>query len=147
VPISGGWQIHEYQLELTLDQATPVQNTWYPVVSVEVPTGVMSNALMYGIGAGVEDTNETIQFRITVDGQTITSSAFPATHSTNYYAFIDHRAINQDVAGYFSTNATSGVQSPYLLNGKSILVELRKTTATGTGNLVGIVTWGQLTNA
>ena len=68
----------EYQTPATLNQAAPVQNTWYDIL----PT--TTNVRVWKVAVAVEDTNETLQVQIIIDGETIEGAAFPCNHSTSY---------------------------------------------------------------
>ena len=127
----------EYQAPATLNQASPAQNTWYTILSATEHVRVDS------IGIGVEDTNETLEVRITVDGETINvASGAAANHSTDYYIFMQTRAISQDFVMQISTSIDYPARRAFTIEGYNVKVEVRKTTATGTGNLVGVVTYG-----
>lgn len=128
--------IWEYQAPATLDQAAPVQNTWYTILDTTL------NARLLTIAVNVEDTNEDLQVQVIVDGETIEANS-PATcvHSTRYFCtmtvnpitLVDYIELTPTVLHYFRS---------FILEGKSTKVQVRKTTANGTGNLTGIVTYG-----
>ena len=130
--------IFEYQTPATLDQAAPVQNTWYTIL----PT--TSNVLIHHIATNIEDTNETVEIQITIDGETITGSV-AQTHSDNYYWFWAADAISQTDVMESSNDIRYATNQ--VIQGKSIKIEARKTTAAGVGNLTGIVIYGVLKHA
>lgn len=131
-----GKYIFEYQAPETLDQASPVQNTWYTV-------GEVTNCIIYHVGLAIEDTNEDLALKVTADGETFEGTVSGATHSTNYYCYFAGASV--DGIDFMSSSSTShnfGKYSPFFA--KSFKLEIRKTSANGAGNLKGIFTWGQL---
>lgn len=126
----------EYQAPATLNQANPVQNTWYLILDTT------KYVRLYGISVNIEDTNETLECRVTIDGETLGIAANAATHSTNYYAKFLPGAISRVNNLYI--NEITFPYKAFLLEGHSVKVEVRKTTAAGTGNLTGIVVYGVL---
>lgn len=135
-PIHG--YMFEYQAPATLNRAGAmvVQNIWYEV-------GHLYDALVYSFGINIEDTNETLQGRLTVDGVVITSDSLNATHSTDYYGKIVPNSIDRVDRLIFSTTSCNLMNySP--LQGRDILIEVRKTTAAGAGNLTSCVQYGVL---
>lgn len=128
---------YEYQDPAVLNQAAPVQNTWYTLLDTT------NHCRIQVIGINVEDANETLDLKITVDGETI-NTAVAATHSTNYYPYVYVNAITQAPAISFPTTVNARA---YIIEGHSVKVELRKTTAAGAGNLTGIVVYGVLKRA
>ena len=130
----------EYQAPATLNQAAPVQNTWYTLLDTE------SNVRIYHICVGVEDTNETLEVQITIDGETIAADDEACTHSNTYHAWIFPNAINRTdlVKLIIHTTTDVSIYKGFLIEGKSVKVEVRKTTAAGAGNLVGICVYGEL---
>jgi hypothetical protein len=118
-----------------LNQAAPVQNTWYPVlVATE---GVM----IYYMSALVTVVNETIELRLTIDGNARVGS-LAAIFGTEYWFYL-----HPSYAGANSLKSSVGViNAGYYctVKGQSITVEIRKTTAAGAGNLQSKVTWARL---
>ena len=130
----------EYQAPATLNQAAPVQNTWYILLDTT------ANCRVYAAAVNVEDADETLELRATVDGQIYVAEARVATHSTTYHA---HKSLNA-IARVAAIGLNSGLTTEgltFLVEGHSVKVELRKTTAAGAGNLTGIVVYGVLTDA
>jgi len=81
----------------------------------------------------VADTGEDLAFRITIDGVVYTATAFTAVAASWYDCF---------VRGYDGTLAMRVYAAPplegyraFLLEGRSVLVEVRKSTANGVGTL------------
>lgn len=126
-------KVFKHQPDVTLDQASPVQNTWYTVLDTT------RNCRLYSVSVLVATTGETLEVRITVDGVTITGG-IDATADTVYKAI-----------WYFGTMvanqlylATADPHHTFLLEGRSVKVEVRKTTANGTGNLKAKVTYAKI---
>jgi hypothetical protein len=129
----------EYQAPATLNQAAPVQDTWYDVLPVT------KNCRVYEANVNVEDANEDLEFQIIVDGETIPSYALTATHSTNYIAGRESSAISRlDLIRLTSTTVSQ--YRGFLVEGHSVQIQVRKITSNGAGNLTGIVTFGVLKN-
>ena len=118
----------------SINQAAPVQNTYYTIADLR-------NARVYEISVNVEDANEDLILRVTINGEVLSSAGLTATHSTNYYGYIDTDAINRLELSQLT--GTKRNQS-YVCEGRSVKIEVRKTTATGAGNLTGVVSWGRL---
>jgi len=114
-----------------LDQATPVQNTWYTVLDT------VHNVKVFGLAAGVADTGETIEMRITVDGGTITGSQV-AVAGTSYRV---HPYLL--MTGITLTFSSSVLINSNMCEARSFKVEVRKTTANGAGNLKAAVCYEQ----
>lgn len=117
----------------TLDQANPVQNTWYTILNGK-------NVQLHGLLIRVATTGETLEVKFTIDGQTATGTQV-ANADTNYYATL---LFNH--GGFAFTVGTTNY--PFLMNynsliGKSVLLEVRKTTNTGAGNLKGWALYSQ----
>ena len=129
----------EYQTPATLNQAAPVQNTWYTILDTT------KNCRVYAIAVNIEDTNETLECQVTIDGETMAGYAQSATHSTAYFGRIYPEPIARlDYMSLDTLAETRAGNLGFLIEGKSIKVEVRKTTAAGAGNLTGIVTYGIL---
>ncbi len=129
--------MQKHQAPKKLNQAAPVQNTYYTIME-EV------DARIEEMHFGVEDTNETLQVKVTIDGETITSDAYAATHSTSYGVIRNQDAITRtEVLEFDSSPAHFEKYRSYMMDGHSVKVEVRKTTTAGTGNLVGIVSWNR----
>lgn len=127
----------EYQTPGVLNQAAPVQNTYYPILP---ETKLVE---LWGISINIEDADETLQVRLTLDGEILLSQAFAATHSTNYFIRRSLDAINQMAGLTIAATAYDQYRGPFL-EGHTTMVEVRKTTALGAGNLTGIVQYGIL---
>ena len=133
-----GREMFVFQPLAVLDQPAPVQNQWYPILPLTPDVRV------YAIAIGIEDTGETLECRITRDLQVTTpvGAAIGANNTLQVYLLLDAVAgIEESIA---IANATYGVFRSFLVEGRIVMVEARKTTAAGVGNLRGIASWGQL---
>ena len=133
-PTSSGYV---YQAPAVLNQAAPVQSTFYDILPAT------SNVRVYSIAVNIEDTNETLQVQAIVDGETITGTPAVCTHSTTYYAYRTLNAINRTDHLNLGTSYTVGILG-FIVEGASVQIQVQKTTAGGVGNLTGIVTYGRL---
>lgn len=125
----------ENQTPKTLTQGAPVQNTWYEAL----PETALCR--VYGFGICIEDADETLQVRVTIDGIASTPADITATHSTPYYIIRKLDAINRTVT-YDQVAATPPLT--FMCEGKKVKIEVRKTTALGAGNLQAVVDYGVL---
>ena len=130
-------EMFEYQAPATLNQASPVQNTWYDILAT---TGKVK---IYQISVNIEDANEDLEVQAVIDGQTVPAVSWTATHSTNYYIRFSTSAIARTINLYGDTNAGILYQV-FGLEGHSVRIRVRKTSANGTGNLTGVVSYGVL---
>ena len=128
--------IYEYQPPAVLNQGAPVQNDWYDLLPVT------KNCRVKQIHVNIEDNDETLEVRMTIDGEVLIGSN-ACTHSTNYPVGVHADAeLMTDVLEFDTVPAHFGKYRAFLKEGKSIQIEVRKTTAAGVGNLTGIVTYG-----
>lgn len=116
------------QADALLNQASPVQNTWYPVLQAY-------NVKLFGIHVLVATTTETLGVRITADGKVMLGSA-ACTNDTEYRV----------IPNCISTGSNLSVTSSTIYNGNELeaqnfLFEVRKTTAAGTGNIQACVSY------
>jgi hypothetical protein len=114
-----------------LDQAAPVQNTWYTVLDIVAPVKV------FGMGVLIADTGETLEVRVTACDTVITGSG-AAVANTDYKILV-----NTTSAGNTITLSSSALINANQLECRRLKVEVRKTTAAGAGNLKAAVTYGQ----
>lgn len=117
----------KHQPDSAIAQAAPVQNTWYTVLAET------KNARIYTINYVVADTNETIETRLTIDGNTLVNSR-AATAGTIYYITLNPFA-NTSSGPISSTSTDPTPSRAFLVEGQSVKVEIRKTTAAGAGTL------------
>jgi len=121
------------QDDAVLAQANPVQNNWYTVLDTK------ENVRIYSIVPLVWTTGETIEIRVTTKNRTFEGSvAMDAT--TYYWAFLKMYGAGLDIAAS-PTKQLAGYQAP--IEDPSIKIEIRKTTAAGTGTLECRVVWAQ----
>ena len=112
-----------HQLDAVLAQESPVQNTWYTVLETS------RDCKVYGVTALVWTTNETIEVRVTIDGNVLVG-AVDATHTTYYYV---HHKLYAEGLAIDGNPFLLGKYAP--LEGRNIKIEIRKTTAAGSGTL------------
>ena len=124
-----------YKTPAVLNQAAPVQNTWYTVLDTTL------NCCVISIAALVATADETLEVKATVDGVTIAAVSLAATFNTTYYV----KLLTTETGGYLQLQASDGyaVYRAFLFEGRSVKVEIRKTTATGAGNLKCCVVYAQ----
>ena len=121
--------IYEYQTPATLNQAAPVQNTWYTLLDTT------TNARIYEIAINIEDDNETLEVQATIDGETMQAVSLAANHSTEHWCYKRASAIGQNDAIAITSTDALNKQAAFILEGKSVKIEVRKTTAAGAGSL------------
>jgi len=116
----------QHQAAAQLTQTNPVQNTWYTILDTT------ANVRLYSLVVRVDTTNETLEVRFTIDGLTI-SQTVDATAGTWY-----RPRINVDAPTYLEIDATYYLAHGYtFLEARSLKIEVRKTTAAGTGTMYG----------
>ncbi len=125
------------QIPATLNQPLPNQNEWYTLASI-------TNGIIYEASVNVEDANETIEAKYTIDGVVWGVGSIAATHSTKYYCRFQADGVNRIARIDISLTWLSTRASEF--QGKTVLIEVRKTTANGAGNLTGCVVHGKLMN-
>lgn len=121
----------QMQAPAALSQATPVQNTYYTIINT---TGkIRCIAIIVNVGT----TGETLELAGTIDGIAFDVTGLAATAGANYGYRI------YETAGSFNLIATSanpgGLTLPFIFECRQLLVQVRKTTANGTGTLLGKV--------
>jgi len=125
--------VFEHQAPAILNQAAAIQDQWYTVLDTT------RNVRIYVFYARMDTADETIEGRITVDGQTILVTAINLTAGTTYFA---RRAADPTAETLYWDNVMTQKETPFLLEGRSILIEIRKTTAAGANNLRALVAYG-----
>jgi hypothetical protein len=119
------WQL---QPAINFSQATPVQNTYYPVLPAT------KNVRLFGVYFAVATTGETLQAQIIVDGQTFTASV-SATAGTSYYLW-------QNFNGQWlltTSGEFAAQQAPF--EGRNVAINIEKTSNNGTGTITGKVNY------
>jgi hypothetical protein len=120
----------EHQPDAHLVKESPVQNQWYPVLDAK-------DCKIYAVTVLVWTTNETLEVRVTIDGQALVGSV-EATHTTYYYV---HHNLYGSALVIDGNVFLLGKYAP--LECRDIKVEVRKTTAAGSGNLEGRVVYAK----
>lgn len=128
----------EYQAPATLNQAGPVQNTWYTILDTTAYVRV------YDASINIEDTDETLEIQFTVDGQTMPATPVACTHSTKYECYLETEPITRVARINLVAGAPARRKPSFIIEGHSVKIEVRKTTAAGAGNLTGIISYGIL---
>jgi hypothetical protein len=118
-----------------LNQATAVQNTWYPVLATTYDIEVKD------IIAYITVANETLEIEATIDGIVMTAT-IAATFNNSYYCYV----AGQIAAWTMFSNLTNVTDANYSspLRCKSFSLRARKTTAAGAGTLRVIVAYRTL---
>lgn len=124
--------VFKHQPMTELDQDTPVQNTWYTVVDKQ-------NCNIYFVTVRVNDTGETLEFKATIDGVVYTGSQ-AALATTWYYLY--KSAIS--TAALLTSTSQFNFMWNDSLSCRAFKLEVRKTTASGTGTLKVKVDFGKI---
>jgi len=116
-----------------LNQAGPVQNTWYTVCNL---TDILFNCVAFQILA----TGETLEVRLTIEGIALGVGTQVAVAGTTYQLDV---LLGTDGTYWVTPNAivALGLRNPLYM--RSLKVEIRKTTAAGAGNLQCAVSYNQ----
>lgn len=125
-----------HQPLLILNQANPVQNTWYTIM----PTTL--NTRVYTIRVQVDTTGEDLEVEIIADGITYSQVA-SCLANTGYYpctsTYYSAPSLAVGVIGAYQDTQTLGFIAP--LETRSISIRIRKTTNNGNGTLLARVVW------
>ena len=113
------------QADAVLNQAAPVQNTWYPVLALT------PNVRLINVSARIADTGEDVAVRITVDGIELSAVSSLVANTSYFYTIEPDNAAN-----ILSNDVSSSRYRAFLMEGKSVKVDIRKTSALGVGNLI-----------
>lgn len=121
---------------LTYDAGVVVQNQWYTAF-----TG--RNVVFNGLGIKVTVANETVDIRITIDGVLYSSSGGVAlTFGANPWTIVEGfdlttgaLRINPSASGA-GASFTPDYNTAFWLKGRSVKIEVRKTTAGGASHLL-----------
>lgn len=120
------------QTDATLDQATPVQNTYYTILDTTL------NARIIAIYGKVATTDENIQLKVTFDGIVIENTA--AAGGINVY--LEACLLQTGLFQWVAVDSISKFRA-FHVEARSIKIEIRKTTNNGAGNLHGLVKYGK----
>jgi hypothetical protein len=126
---------YKHQADALLAQAAAAQNTWYTVL--DTTPNVRINIVTIAITVA----NETLEFRATVDGQTLTGNV-AATFGTDYEIYM-----NPSTQSASRLNASANAYDFAFMAAaefKSFKLEARKTTAAGAGTLYCRVNYDRL---
>jgi len=116
----------QHQAAAQLTQTNPTQNTWYTILDTT------PNVRLYSLVVRVDTTNETLDVRFTIDGLTI-SQTVDVTAATWYRV-----RMNIDAPTYLEIATSYLLAHGYsFLEARSLKIEVRKTTAAGTGTMYG----------
>ena len=133
-----GKGMFEYQAPAVLNQAGPNINQWYDILPET------ENVRIYRIGCGVLLANETLAVQILIDGQVIDGVGFVCAFGVDHYAYMYSAGIGRTDNIYLSNVVADEMHKAFMIEGRVVQVQMRKTTANGAGNLSGIVMYGQL---
>lgn len=128
--------IKQVQAPITVTQIGAVQNTWYTLL----PTTL--NARIYTADFTITDTAESLEFRITIDGQIISWTEVTCNVGETWSLGLKFDATHNGLTA--TKNGNWQAMRAYLIEGRSIKIEMRKTTANGTGNLTGYCMYTKL---
>lgn len=123
----------QHQADISFIKSNPVQNTWYTVLNTT------ANVRLYAVMIRIAVTGENLDIRITIDGQTyaLGSTAIAA----NIWNYIYHFLTSAQLMN--STTVTLPMTYTFW-EGRVVNIEIRKTTAAGTGNLLCNVIWARM---
>jgi len=132
--------VPKLQPDAFVDQAAPVQNTWYPWSIAGVDLGTKKNVVVYAVLPQVQTANETLEVRLYCDDLPVKTGAGSCTAGTAYYVYLASSTGGDPIIG--SSRGTLGLQyTPIWL--RKFSCGIRKTTATGAGNLQLRVIYGK----
>lgn len=123
-------QIFEHQADAVLAQAAADQDTWYTILDTTY------NARLYSVAIMMATANEDLEVRVIIDGNTLTGAQAGAVAGTWYWAYLD--LANTDALAILTEWGTVCYRGE-ALEGRSVQVQLRKTTANGANVLNGRV--------
>lgn len=115
----------QYMARERLAQVNPVQNDWYLVYTSPGPVVILC------VNFRVNTADETIEVRQTIDGIP-TLAVFNAIAGTDYSVI---RMMNPSALDAFATQAAADDRGFLVLARNTYVLEIRKTTALGAGNL------------
>lgn len=134
-------EMFQYQTPATLNQATPVQDTWYTLLDVK-------DARLYAAACNIEDANETVDVELTVDGVPYVVNPEVLVHSTTYLLHVTMDAITRTITLGLDSAANYNRYKTFQVEGHTMLIRLRQTSNAGAcGNLTAIAQYGVLKRA
>jgi len=128
--------VPEYQTPATLSQAAAVQNTWYTILDTT------ENIRVYQVVGRILTTGEDLEVQITVDGETIACTGVSCVAGSTYY-IIKQNANDADKFTLVVREDEEMYPQAYLIEGRSVKIEIRKTSANGAGTLLGLAQYGR----
>jgi hypothetical protein len=126
--------IYQHQADASIDQAAPAQNTWYTVLNTTVG-GVRIIIAEIEVATAAE----TLELEIVIDGNTLTAAAAVNFATPYFWRFNSGWADTQ----FLDANEPS-LYRPFVIEGASVGIRARKTTANGAGNLKSVIKWARL---
>lgn len=132
---SGALASYKRQADALIDQAAPVQNTWYTLL------GAYKNVRLIAVKVQVATTGETLQIQIIADGLTQVGEV-AAVADTGYELLHSLDLVNPNT--YFFSNAGIWYYRAFFDDFASLTsIKVRKTTANGAGNLYAQALWSR----
>lgn len=120
----------------TLTQAAAVQNTWYDILATTL------NARIYYLSVSMRTLAEDLEVQLIIDGNTYAGSQAAAVADADYYCYLVAYGSTTATSLAMTQNTLTLVGLNTFLEGKSIRVRVRKTSANGANSLNGIVAYG-----
>ena len=114
-----------YQPVAELNQPNPGPTTWYDILPVTRNCRVLSASY------SVATTGEDILIKVTIDGEVLEGPQV-AGAATIYYIYLSHIPGDPDQLEFSSTLSLTLGKS-FTIEGKSVHIEMRKTTTNGAG--------------
>jgi len=135
VRTSGSPHHYNHRAIALLAPTAVVQNTWYTVLDTT------ERVRLIMIEMRMATNIETLQVQITVDGVVLAGEQVAAVVGTGYKVILTANVYAQSL-GLVITADTSflGLRS-FLLEGRQVKVEVRKTTVVGAGNMTASVVY------
>jgi len=132
MPLERRWHpVPRHQPDADLAQANPVQNQWYTVLPET------RNCRLIACMIGVATTAETLEIEWVVDGVTYVEEN-SCTANTFYEVVINH------AGGFLFVSVIADMdKKAFQIEGRSIRVRVRKTTAAGTGTLFATILYSK----
>lgn len=111
-------------------QANPVIDTWYTLLDTSEDIRLIITSFY------VATTGENLQVRLTMNGELFTGNAAACAPDTRFFmAFSGYNGLPEITGTDFMP------YKPFIVENTGLKVEIRKTTANGTGNLIGLVSY------
>ena len=127
------YPVPKLQPVAVLQQAAAVQNTWYTVLDTT------KNCRLINVVMTMQTANEDLELRLTIDGVVWVGGQANAVAGTDYLCFISYYGAALNI-----TTTDYSIYRAFLIEGRSVKVEIRKTSANGANRLDGHViyqTW------